>query len=204
VPPIAASSPSTGQGSSAWRSSSSISPKRIEPWRGTRSVPLPILRFVDARRLPDRADEQAGEKAAQRRMILPAADPRAEQVGPAQERPVRWRDPKRVEAGIAGRGIPLAAYRRVEFGSGILDRADDLETVLDAGGRRHEHAQMTIARSTVSAVRTLPPCRKAPRRWGSGGSRSAVKFCWVQRLFRRLHARLRADQVTDLLLQMTV
>ena len=48
-----------------------------------------VPRFVDARRLARRADEEPGEEIRERRMMLPVRDQAAQQIGPAQERAVR-------------------------------------------------------------------------------------------------------------------
>ena len=45
-----------------------------------------VARLVDARRLAGRADEQAREQVAQRRMVLPVQHQALQQIGPAQER----------------------------------------------------------------------------------------------------------------------
>ena len=50
-----------------------------------------VARLVNARRLRRRADEQTAEQPAQRRMILPIGQQRAQQIGPAQHRRIRRR-----------------------------------------------------------------------------------------------------------------
>ncbi len=47
-----------------------------------------LARFVDARRLAGRADEQAGEQIGQRRPAQPVEHQAFQQIGPAQERTV--------------------------------------------------------------------------------------------------------------------
>ena len=64
-------------------------------------------RFVDARRLARRTDEQAREQIRERRMVLPEGDQALEQIGPAQERTVGRR--RRADDDViaaAGAGVP--------------------------------------------------------------------------------------------------
>src|ERR1017187_4002887 len=50
-----------------------------------------VARLVNARRLRSRTDKQAAEQPAQRRMILPIREQRAQQIGTAQHRRIRRR-----------------------------------------------------------------------------------------------------------------
>ncbi len=51
-------------------------------------VDVVVTRFVDARRLTRRSDEQAGEQIRERRVIVPVGDETAQQIRPPQERAV--------------------------------------------------------------------------------------------------------------------
>src|SRR6266568_8383836 len=61
-----------------------------------------VTRFVDARRLAGRANEQAREEIGQRRMPLPVQHQALQQIRPAQERRVLW-------AGAADHDVIAAA-----------------------------------------------------------------------------------------------
>ena len=70
-----------------------------------------VTRFVDARRLARRADEQSREQVGQRRMVLPIGDDRREQIRPAQERAVRRRQPAHHDVIAAARaGMPAVQH----------------------------------------------------------------------------------------------
>ena len=122
-----------------------------------------VARLVNARRLRGRADEQTAEQPAQRRMILPIREQRAQQIRPAQHRRILRRfaaDDDVVAAAGAGvaaveheffRAEPrlprfLVKHRRAldEFVPGFARVHVDLD---DAGiGRDGELVQARIAR----------------------------------------------------------
>ena len=59
--------------------------------RNIKLVKRVVARFVNARRLRRRADEQTAEQPAQRRMVLPIRQQRAQQIRPAQHGRIRRR-----------------------------------------------------------------------------------------------------------------
>ena len=85
-----------------------------EPWRDVAAfghlaegefqfVEDVVARLVDARHLAGRAEEHAGEKIRERRMVLPVADEAAQQVGTAQQRAVERRSRRRARCGCRRR-----------------------------------------------------------------------------------------------------
>ncbi len=66
-----------------------------------------VARFIDARRLRGRADEQAGKQVRQRWMVMPVAEQAAQQVRATQERRIRRCRPAEHEVvAAAGAGVP--------------------------------------------------------------------------------------------------
>ena len=87
------------------------------PQRDLQLIKLIVARFIHARRLAGRADEQAAEQVAERGMVLPIPDQRGEQVRAAQERAVgrgRAADDDMVAAAGPGRPAVDHVFGRIE------------------------------------------------------------------------------------------
>ena len=101
-----------------------------------------MTRFVDARRLARRADEQAGEQVGQRRVALPVEHEALQQVRPAQERAVRRRraaDDDMVAA--AGAGVAAVDHELVgaepRLPRFLVDAARDVDAIAPGRGGMH-------------------------------------------------------------------
>ena len=140
-----------------------------------------VARFVDARRLAGRADEQAREQIRQRRMVVPVGDHAGEQIGPAQERRIGRRRAAEHEV-IAAAGAGVAAVEHEFFGRqarlvrGLVEKRRLLDELVPAArgldvdfdhARVGRDAQVRRAagRAAARSLRASPAACMRLRRW---------------------------------------
>ena len=153
--------------------------------RDLQFIELIVARFVEARRLTGRTDEQPGKQIRKRRMALPIEDQARQQIGPAQERRIgRHGAAEHDVVAAAGAGVapvghelvraePRLARVFIEHGRRLHRLAPrrggmdiDLDDAgigrhLDAVDARVERRRVALDadRDVLSRARSLRPCR---------------------------------------------
>ncbi len=136
-----------------------------------------VARFVGARRLARRADEEPREQIRQRGMVLPIGDDRREQIRPPQERALGGRHAAEHDVvAAAGAGVLAVEHEllgREARGIGVvIERRRVFDDLAPARGRLHvdfDHARIRRhLEHSAGADRTAghsPRCARAWRCW---------------------------------------
>ncbi len=189
--------------------------------RDLQFVELVVARFVDARRLAGRADEQAREQITQARMVVPVGQQAGQQVGPTQERAVgRRRAAEHEVVAAAGAGVASVEHEllarqprlpgRVVQELGVVDQLVPVVRRMDVDldhprvGRHLQHLQTRVARRRITFEHDLQP------QLGGGGLDGGQQVEVVLQVLQRRHedveraAAAGASAGVDLLLRRTV
>ncbi len=91
-----------------------------------------VARFIDARRLARRPDEETREQVRERRMVVPVGDHAREQIGPAQERRIGDRRAAEHEVvAAAGAGVATVEHELLGRQPRLVGRLVEVRGLID-------------------------------------------------------------------------